>query len=99
LLKYARATGRLISLGDERIDQPWFIRRRLDDFKETSSASRVRHERVGGSQQDGRPMRLFKTSFFWQFAGGFALGAAGLFAMQPADVGIPGQPAATHVQR
>jgi hypothetical protein len=33
-------------------------------------------------------MRLFKTSFFWQFAGGFVLGAAGLFALQPADVGV-----------
>ncbi|WP_375271897.1 hypothetical protein [Sphingomonas sp.] len=32
-------------------------------------------------------MRLFKTSFFWQFAGGFVLGAAGLFALQPAEAG------------
>ena len=28
---------------------------------------------------------LFKSSFLWQFAGGFALGAVGLVAMQPAD--------------
>jgi hypothetical protein len=30
-------------------------------------------------------MRSFKTSFFWQFAGGFVIGAVGLFAFQPAD--------------
>lgn len=48
-------------------------------------------------------LRLFKTSFFWQFAGGFAVGAAGLFALQPEAVAKSGthavQPApiqATH---
>lgn len=30
-------------------------------------------------------MRAFKTSFLWQFAGGFVLGAVGLVALQPAD--------------
>jgi hypothetical protein len=30
-------------------------------------------------------MSLFKSSFFWQFAGGFALGAIGLVALQPAE--------------
>lgn len=28
---------------------------------------------------------LLKSTFFWQFAGGFALGAVGLLALQPAD--------------
>jgi hypothetical protein len=28
---------------------------------------------------------LLKSGFFWRFAGGFALGAIGLFAMQPAQ--------------
>lgn len=35
---------------------------------------------------------LFKSDFFWQFAGGFALGAVGLFAMQPAQAEVS-QPA------
>lgn len=30
-------------------------------------------------------LRLIKTSFFWQFAGGFLIGAAGLFALHPAE--------------
>lgn len=29
--------------------------------------------------------RLLKSSFLWQFAGGFVLGAVGLFALHPAD--------------
>ena len=28
---------------------------------------------------------LLKSRFLWQFAGGFAIGAAGLLAMQPAE--------------
>ncbi|WP_181814821.1 hypothetical protein [Sphingomonas aracearum] len=31
---------------------------------------------------------VIKSSFLWQFAFGFALGAAGLFALQPADAGL-----------
>ena len=30
---------------------------------------------------------VIKSSFLWQFAFGFAVGAAGLFALQPADLG------------
>lgn len=30
-------------------------------------------------------MRSFKTSFFWQFAGGFVIGTVGLLAFQPAS--------------
>lgn len=44
-------------------------------------------------------MRLFKTSFFWQFAGGFAIGAAGLLALQPAASANPVQHTAIHAQR
>jgi len=42
-------------------------------------------------------IRRLKTSFLLQFAGGFALGAAGLFALHPAEppFGAP----ATHVVR
>ena len=29
--------------------------------------------------------RLFKSSFVWQFAGGFVLGAIGLFTLHPAQ--------------
>ena len=29
--------------------------------------------------------RIVKSSFFWQFSGGFVLGAIGLLAMQPAE--------------
>ncbi|MDQ0839109.1 MULTISPECIES: hypothetical protein [Sphingomonas] len=28
---------------------------------------------------------IVKSSFFWQFSGGFVLGAIGLLAMQPAE--------------
>ena len=28
---------------------------------------------------------IFKSSFFWQFSGGFVLGAVGLLALQPAE--------------
>lgn len=28
---------------------------------------------------------LLKSSFIWQFAGGFLLGAVGLFALHPAE--------------
>ena len=48
-------------------------------------------------------LRLFKTSFFWQFAGGFAVGAVGLFALQPEAVAQSGahavQPASIHATR
>lgn len=30
-------------------------------------------------------IRLLKTSFVWQFAGGFVLGAVGLFALHPVE--------------
>ena len=29
--------------------------------------------------------RILKSSFLWQFAGGFVIGAVGLFALQPAQ--------------
>ncbi|WP_019515433.1 hypothetical protein [Sphingomonas sp. Mn802worker] len=44
-------------------------------------------------------MRLFKTSFFWQFAGGFAIGAAGLLALQPAASANPVHQPAVHAER
>ena len=44
-------------------------------------------------------MRLFKTSFFWQFAGGFALGAVGLFALQPEAQAVPTHQPAVYAQR
>lgn len=28
---------------------------------------------------------ILKSSFFWQFSGGFVLGALGLFALNPAE--------------
>jgi len=28
--------------------------------------------------------KMLKSSFLWQFAGGFAIGAVGVFALQPA---------------
>jgi hypothetical protein len=30
-------------------------------------------------------VRLLKSSFVWQFAGGFVLGAVGLFALHPSE--------------
>lgn len=32
--------------------------------------------------------RLIKSSFLWQFAGGFVIGAVGLFALQPAQAPV-----------
>jgi hypothetical protein len=37
-------------------------------------------------------IRLLKTSFVWQFAGGFVLGAVGLLALHPTETD-PYQPA------
>lgn len=42
--------------------------------------------------------RLFTSDFFWKFAGGFALGAVGLFALQPAQAEMV-QSAPTHIVR
>jgi len=43
-------------------------------------------------------MRKFKNNVLWQFAGGFVLGAIGLFAFQPATAQAAAVPA-THVVR
>jgi hypothetical protein len=40
---------------------------------------------------------LLKSSFLWQFVAGFALGAAGLVALHPANAGTVSTP--THVAR
>lgn len=36
--------------------------------------------------------QILKSSFLWQFAGGFLLGAAGLFALTPAADAAPAVP-------
>lgn len=42
-------------------------------------------------------IRLLKTSFVWQFAGGFVLGAVGLLALHPAQADLPlDAPVASH---
>lgn len=33
--------------------------------------------------------KILKSSFLWQFAGGFAIGAVGLFALSPAASAAP----------
>ena len=35
--------------------------------------------------RQGFMLKSFKSSFVWQFAGGFVLGAIGLFALHPSD--------------
>lgn len=40
--------------------------------------------------------RLLRSSFVWQFAGGFVLGAAGLLAFHPAEAETPATPVAAH---
>lgn len=41
--------------------------------------------------------RLLKSSFVWQFAGGFVLGAVGLLTLHPAHADVvTGTPAAAH---
>ena len=35
--------------------------------------------------RQGPMLKSLKSSFVWQFAGGFVLGAVGLFALQPSD--------------
>jgi len=44
---------------------------------------------------------LLKSSFLWQFTGGFVLGALGLFAFQPAsaDAHVGQSTTAIHAQR
>lgn len=37
--------------------------------------------------------RFFKSSFVWQFAGGFVIGAIGLFVLHPVSASTP-EPAA-----
>ncbi len=37
---------------------------------------------------------ILKSSFLWQFAGGFAIGAVGLFVLQPAANASPVAPSA-----
>ena len=39
---------------------------------------------------------LLRSSFFWRFLGGFALGAVSLAAMHPATAAAPGM---THISR
>lgn len=41
--------------------------------------------------------RFLKSTFLWQFAGGFVIGAVGLFALHPALADTPMQEAPTHV--
>ncbi|MFL0416954.1 hypothetical protein [uncultured Sphingomonas sp.] len=36
--------------------------------------------------------RFLKSSFLWQFAGGFVLGAVGLFALTPVTDPVTGAP-------
>lgn len=36
--------------------------------------------------------RFLKSSFLWQFAGGFLLGAVGLFTLHPATDAVTGAP-------
>lgn len=38
--------------------------------------------------------RLIKSSFVWQFAAGFALGAVGIFALSPAQAQLSPPPVA-----
>ena len=39
---------------------------------------------------------LLRSSFLWQFAGGFVLGAVGLFALHPAQTDTYDAPVAQH---
>ncbi len=44
--------------------------------------------------------RLLKSSFLWQFAGGFLMGAAGMVALHATQPETPANPyAATHASR
>lgn len=42
--------------------------------------------------QSNAMTRLFKSSFLWQFAGGFVLGAVGLFTLAPTTDPVTGAP-------
>ena len=42
-------------------------------------------------------INIVKSSFVWQFVGGFALGAAGLIALHPSEA--KAAPAPTHLAR
>ncbi|MES2054606.1 MAG: hypothetical protein V4564_01590 [Pseudomonadota bacterium] len=44
---------------------------------------------------------ILKSGFLWQFIGGFALGAIGVFTLQPAATETPANPvvSAAHIAR
>lgn len=42
--------------------------------------------------------RLLKSSFLWQFAGGFVLGAVGLLTLVPSTDPVTGAPVAEQVR-
>ncbi|MCP3735097.1 hypothetical protein M9979_09475 [Sphingomonas sp. RP10(2022)] len=42
--------------------------------------------------------KMFKSGFFWQFVGGFAIGAVGVVTLQPASAQpVPPLPAASAI--
>ncbi|WEK44365.1 MAG: hypothetical protein P0Y64_06040 [Candidatus Sphingomonas colombiensis] len=41
--------------------------------------------------------RFLKSTFLWQFAGGFMIGAVGLFALHPVSASTPPPAAPTHI--
>jgi hypothetical protein len=40
---------------------------------------------------------ILKSGFLWQFIGGFALGAVGVFSFQPANIDAPANPVASSI--
>ncbi|MGY4395157.1 hypothetical protein ACVWZA_000318 [Sphingomonas sp. UYAg733] len=40
---------------------------------------------------------ILKSGFLWQFIGGFALGAVGVFSFQPANIETPANPIASSI--
>ena len=48
---------------------------------------------IGSTNKRAKTMtRFLKSSFLWQFAGGFVLGAVGLFALTPVTDPVTGAP-------
>ncbi len=42
-------------------------------------------------------IQFLKSTFLWQFAGGFLIGAVGLFALHPASAVTPAADAPAHI--
>ena len=76
----------------------WLVTRRIaSDLVASVTNGAARANDVYEIRKGPIMSNIFKSSFLWQFAGGFVLGAIGLFAFQPAQATPLALSAATHI--